>query len=49
MARITILGGGGYVGLVYASAFADLGHDVIGIDVDAARILALSSGQSPIY
>jgi len=49
MARITVIGGVGYVGLSYAAAFADLGHDVVGLDVDADKVAALTAGRSPIY
>lgn len=49
MARIAIIGGTGYVGLVYAAAFAELGHDVIGLDTNAAKITMLSDGHSPIF
>ena len=49
VANIAIVGGAGYVGLVYAAAFADLGHEVTGIDVDATKISALQSGQCPIF
>ena len=49
MSRICIVGGGGYVGLGYAVALADLGNDVVGLDVDAARVARLNHGDSPIY
>jgi UDP-N-acetyl-D-glucosamine dehydrogenase len=38
----------GYVGLPLAVAFAEAGEEVIGVDVDAARVGALSGGRSPI-
>ena len=41
--------GTGYVGLVSGTCFSDMGHDVICVDVDEAKIQALSSGQVPIY
>ncbi|HWQ07799.1 MAG TPA: 3-hydroxyacyl-CoA dehydrogenase NAD-binding domain-containing protein, partial [Holophaga sp.] len=41
--------GSGYVGLVAAVGFAESGHQVIGIDVDAAKIEKLRQGISPIY
>ena len=49
VARIAIVGGGGYVGLAYAAAFADLGHDVVGLDTDQGKIVALKAGRSTIY
>ena len=49
MAGIAIIGGAGYVGLTYAAAFAELGHDVVGLDVDAAKVEALRGGRSPIF
>lgn len=48
MAKIAIIGTG-YVGLASAVGFAQLGHDVVGIDIDKAKITKLSSGQSPIF
>ena len=39
----------GYLGSVHAACMADLGHTVIAVDVDAAKIAALSAGHSPIY
>ncbi len=39
----------GWVGLVTASCFADLGHEVWCRDIDAAKIESLSKGDVPIY
>ncbi len=41
--------GTGYVGLVSGACFADIGHDVICVDKDAAKIDALHAGRIPIY
>ncbi|MGO1285112.1 MAG: UDP-glucose dehydrogenase family protein [Brachybacterium sp.] len=41
--------GVGYLGAVHAAAMAELGHEVIGLDVDAARITALQSGRAPFH
>jgi len=49
LARISIIGGAGYVGLAYAAALADLGHEVWGLDLDDAKVQALSAGHCPIY
>jgi UDP-N-acetyl-D-glucosamine dehydrogenase len=38
----------GYVGVPLAVAFAEAGRDVVGVDVDNARVAALSGGHSPI-
>jgi len=46
--RIAVVGTG-YVGLVAGVCFADSGHTVACVDVDRAKIKALSQGQSPIY
>lgn len=49
MAAIAVIGGGGYVGLAYAVAFAELGHEVTALDVDAAKVASLSEGRCPIF
>ncbi|WP_163560259.1 UDP-glucose/GDP-mannose dehydrogenase family protein [Halomonas sp. NO4] len=46
--KITIFGTG-YVGLVTGACLADVGHDVLCMDVDEERILRLEAGEIPIY
>lgn len=46
--KISVIGCG-YLGAVHAASMAELGHDVIGIDTDAAKIKSLSAGQAPFY
>lgn len=41
--------GCGYLGAVHAAAMASLGHVVIGIDTDEAKIAALSAGRAPFF
>lgn len=41
--------GAGYVGLVSATGFAEVGHEVLVVDVDKDRISALGRGEIPIY
>ena len=46
--RISVIGCG-YLGAVHAASMADLGHEVIGIDVDADKIRALKGGKAPFF
>ncbi|MEO1873923.1 MAG: UDP-glucose/GDP-mannose dehydrogenase family protein [Cobetia sp.] len=46
--KITVFGTG-YVGLVTGTCLADVGHDVICMDVDAAKIDGLKQGEIPIF
>ena len=46
--KITIIGSG-YVGLVSGACFADLGNDVLCLDVDEKKIAQLRAGGIPIY
>ncbi len=46
--RISIIGTG-YVGTVSAACFAELGHDVVCIDVDKNKIDKINMGIPPIY
>ncbi len=41
--------GTGYVGLVAGVCFAEVGHDVICVDVDVNKVKLMESGVSPIY
>ena len=45
--RVSVFGLG-YVGSVSAAAFAADGHDVVGVDVNAAKVQAINEGRSPI-
>jgi len=46
--NISIIGSG-YVGLVTGACFADVGHTVICVDNDEAKIKTLQAGRVPIY
>ncbi len=46
--RIAIVGSG-YVGLVAAACFAELGHQVVCVDNDAAKLAARERGATPIH
>src|SRR6478735_1302860 len=46
--RISVVGCG-YLGAVHAASMASLGHDVVGVDVDADKVAALTAGQAPFF
>jgi len=46
--RVTIFGTG-YVGLVTGTCLADVGHDVVCVDIDAAKVEGLNNGIIPIF
>ncbi|MGC4945613.1 UDP-glucose dehydrogenase family protein [Streptomyces sp. DT224] len=46
--RMTVIGTG-YVGTVHAACMADIGHQVLGIDIDEARIASLAAGRAPMH
>jgi UDPglucose 6-dehydrogenase len=46
--RISVIGCG-YLGAVHAACMAELGHDVVGIDVDAGKVAELSAGRAPFF
>ena len=48
MRKIAVIGVG-YVGLVTAAGFADLGNRVVGMDIDEEKIEKLRRGEMPIY
>ncbi|MCZ2803694.1 UDP-glucose/GDP-mannose dehydrogenase family protein [Modestobacter sp. VKM Ac-2983] len=46
--KISVIGCG-YLGAVHAASMAELGHDVVGIDVDQPKIDALQRAKAPFY
>ncbi|KFN50884.1 UDP-glucose dehydrogenase family protein [Arenimonas composti] len=46
--RVTVFGTG-YVGLVTGTCLAEVGHNVVCVDVDAEKIAGLEAGRIPIY
>ncbi|WP_395624533.1 UDP-glucose dehydrogenase family protein [Thermomonas sp.] len=46
--RVCIFGTG-YVGLVTGTCLAEVGHDVVCVDIDAAKVEGLNRGVIPIY
>ena len=41
--------GTGYLGAVHAACMADLGHTVVGVDSDPAKVEALNAGRAPLF
>ena len=48
MADIAVFGMG-YLGATHAACMAELGHNVLGVDVDEAKVAKLASGDLPFY
>src|SRR5699024_9594178 len=46
--RMTVIGTG-YLGATHAASMAELGHEVLGVDVDPRKIEALAAGEGPFY
>ncbi|MEU6331856.1 UDP-glucose/GDP-mannose dehydrogenase family protein [Streptomyces sp. NPDC047049] len=46
--RVSVIGCG-HLGIPHAAAMAELGHEVIGVDVDQDKVDRLNAGQCPIY
>ncbi|MCV7194232.1 UDP-glucose dehydrogenase family protein [Mycolicibacterium brumae] len=41
--------GTGYLGATHAAGMAELGHEVIGVDIDPGKVAKLASGEIPFY
>ncbi len=48
MPRVTVIGIG-YLGLTHSVCLADLGHEVLAIDVDAEKIALAARGEAPFF
>lgn len=48
MSRLAVFGTG-YLGVTHAACMAELGNDVIGVDVDEAKLAKLAAGELPFY
>lgn len=46
--RVSVFGTG-YLGATHAAGMAELGHDVIGVDIDPAKVERLSRGEVPFF
>ncbi|WP_037858433.1 UDP-glucose dehydrogenase family protein [Streptomyces sp. NRRL S-340] len=46
--RLTVIGTG-YLGATHAACMAELGHEVVGVDVDAGKVAALRAGRVPFH
>jgi UDPglucose 6-dehydrogenase len=46
--KISVVGCG-YLGAVHAACMAELGHDVVAVDIDAAKIAQLNAGIAPFF
>jgi UDPglucose 6-dehydrogenase len=49
MGRRIAVFGTGYLGATHAACMAELGHEVIGVDIDATKLVRLASGEVPFF
>jgi UDPglucose 6-dehydrogenase len=49
MGRRVAVFGTGYLGATHAACMAELGHDVLGVDVDELKLKSLSNGEAPFF
>jgi len=47
--NVCVVGGAGYVGLITGLGLAEIGHNVVSVDVDQNRVQRLQTGDSPVY
>lgn len=48
MSRISVFGTG-YLGATHAACMAELGHEVVGVDIDESKLAKLEAGDVPFY
>ena len=48
MLKLSVIGTG-YLGATHAAAMSSLGFEVVGVDVDPAKVHALSQGKVPFF
>ena len=46
--RIAVIGTG-YLGATHAACMAQIGHDVLGVDIDPGKVAKLQSGEVPFF
>src|SRR4029079_9293400 len=46
--RLSVIGTG-YLGATHAVCMAELGFDVVGVDVDQSKVLSLQRGEVPVF
>lgn len=49
MSRQIAVFGTGYLGATHAACMAELGHNVLGVDIDEGKLAKLASGELPFY
>ena len=49
MGRRIAVFGTGYLGATHAACMAELGHEVLGVDVDVGKLAKLEAGEAPFY